>query len=51
MQDFSKPWTDEELYKKYGLSEADINFIESNIREEWKPEEMIDINKLNGGSK
>ncbi|MBR6388829.1 MAG: Eco57I restriction-modification methylase domain-containing protein [Opitutales bacterium] len=32
MQDFSKPWTDEELYKKYGLSEEEIKFIEENIK-------------------
>ena len=32
MQDFSKPWTDEELYKKYGLSREEINFIESMVR-------------------
>ena len=32
LQDFSKPWTDEELYKKYGLTEDEIAFIESMIR-------------------
>jgi len=32
LQDFSKPWTDEELYSKYGLSENEIAFIESMIR-------------------
>lgn len=32
MQDFSKPWTDEELYKKYGLSQEEIDFIESMIK-------------------
>lgn len=32
MQDFSKPWTDAELYRKYGLSEDEIAFIESMIR-------------------
>lgn len=32
LQDFSKPWTDEELYKKYGLAEEEIAFIESMIR-------------------
>ena len=31
-QDFSKPWTDEELYAKYGLNEKEITFIESMIR-------------------
>lgn len=32
MQDFSKPWTDEELYAKYGLTDEEINFIESMIK-------------------
>lgn len=32
MQDFSKPWTDEELYIKYGLTDEEIAFIESNIK-------------------
>lgn len=31
-QDFSKPWTDEELYAKYGLTDDEIAFIESMIR-------------------
>lgn len=32
VQDFSKPWTDAELYKKYGLNDEEIAFIESMIR-------------------
>jgi site-specific DNA-methyltransferase (adenine-specific) len=32
MQDFSELWTDEKLYKKYGLTKAEIAFIESMIR-------------------
>ncbi len=32
LQDFSKPWTDEELYKKYNLTKEEIAFIESMIR-------------------
>jgi site-specific DNA-methyltransferase (adenine-specific) len=32
LQDFSHPWTDEMLYKKYGLTEGEIAFIESMIR-------------------
>ena len=32
LQDFSHPWTDEMLYKKYGLTEEEIAFIESIIR-------------------
>ncbi len=31
-EDFSKPWTDEELYAKYGLTEDEIAFIESMIK-------------------
>lgn len=32
MQDFNETWTDEKLYKKYGLSQEEIDFIESMIR-------------------
>ena len=32
LQDFSKPWTDEELYAKYGLTDDEIAFIESMIK-------------------
>lgn len=32
VQDFSKAWTDEELYAKYALSEEEICFIESMVR-------------------
>lgn len=32
LQDFSKPWTDEELYAKYGLSDEEVAFIESMIK-------------------
>ena len=31
-QDFSKPWTDEELYKKYNLTDDEIASIESMVR-------------------
>lgn len=31
-QDFSEPWTDEKLYKKYGLTKDEIAFIESMVR-------------------
>lgn len=31
-QDFTKPWTDEELYKKYNLTDEEISFIESMIK-------------------
>ena len=32
LQDFSKAWTDEELYKKYDLTDEEIGFIESTIK-------------------
>ena len=32
LQDFNEPWTDEKLYKKYGLTEEEIAFVESMIR-------------------
>lgn len=32
VQDFSKSWTDAELYEKYGLTEEEIAFIESMIK-------------------
>jgi site-specific DNA-methyltransferase (adenine-specific) len=32
VQDFTQEWTDEKLYKKYGLTQEEIDFIESMIR-------------------
>ncbi|UYZ75914.1 hypothetical protein [Moraxella bovis] len=32
MQDFSKPWTDEELFAKYGFNNDDIRYIQEMIR-------------------
>lgn len=32
LQDWSKPWTDEELYAKYNLSPDEITYIESMIK-------------------
>lgn len=32
VQDFSKPWTDSELYAKYNLTKKEIAFIESMIK-------------------
>ena len=51
LQDFSKPWTDEELYKKYKLTEEEIAYIEDNIDpmgdqedlEEAYPEDSVDL--------
>ena len=34
LQDFNESWNDEKLYKKYNLTEEDINFIESMVRPE-----------------
>lgn len=31
-QDFSEEWTDEKLYKKYGITDEEVDFIESMIR-------------------
>ena len=32
LQDFTRPWTDADLYAKYGLTEEEIAFIESMIK-------------------
>ena len=32
LQDFTRPWTDADLYAKYGLTDEEINFIESMIK-------------------
>ena len=32
IQDFTKPWTDNDLYEKYKLTESEIAFIEWMIR-------------------
>lgn len=32
IQDFSKPWDDNELYKKYNLNNEEVTFIESMIK-------------------
>ncbi len=42
MQDFNEVWTDEKLYKKYGLTKVEIAFIESMIR-------PMDATQINGG--
>jgi site-specific DNA-methyltransferase (adenine-specific) len=31
-QDFSRPWTDAQLYEKYGLTEEEITFVDWMIR-------------------
>jgi len=31
-QDWSRPWTDEDLYAKYGLTDDEIHFVESIVR-------------------
>jgi site-specific DNA-methyltransferase (adenine-specific) len=32
IQDYNEEWTDEKLFKKYGLNEEEIEFIDSMIR-------------------
>ena len=32
LQDFTKPWTDAELYKKYNLTDDEIRYIEDTIK-------------------
>jgi len=32
MQDFNEVWTDEKLYKKYGITSEEQKFIESMIK-------------------
>lgn len=32
IQDFNESWTDEKLYKKYGLTQEEIDFIETMIK-------------------
>ena len=32
LQDFTRPWTDADLYAKYGLTDEGIQFIESMIK-------------------
>lgn len=41
MQDFNEVWTDEKLYKKYGLTKDEIAFIESMIH-------PMDATQING---
>ncbi|MBD5093169.1 MAG: restriction endonuclease [Subdoligranulum sp.] len=31
-EDFTQEWTDEKLYRKYGLTEKEVNFVEQTIR-------------------
>ena len=31
-QNFDEEWTDEKLYKKYGLTQEEIDFIETMIK-------------------
>ncbi len=33
MQDFSKSWTDEELYTKNNLTQEEIDYIENTIKQ------------------
>jgi site-specific DNA-methyltransferase (adenine-specific) len=42
-QDFSVSWTDEKLFKKYGITEKEIEFIDSLIR----PMDLTNYDKVN----
>ena len=33
IQDFNKNWSDKKIYKKYNISNKEISFIESLVRE------------------
>jgi site-specific DNA-methyltransferase (adenine-specific) len=33
IQNFNESWSDEKLYKKYGLTAEEIKFIEVNIKD------------------
>jgi hypothetical protein len=39
IQDFSKPWSDEELYRRYKITADEIAFIESLVRPGWDADE------------
>ena len=45
LQDWSKPWTDAELYHKYGLSKEEITYIESMIKP-MRGEALFDTDEL-----
>lgn len=41
MQDFSHPWTDDDLYKKYDLSPDEVMYVESMIKPMAKEAEEL----------
>lgn len=43
LQDFSKPWTDAELYAKYKLTEEEIAYIEDNIDPMGDQDDLADL--------
>ena len=43
LQDWSKPWTDEELYKKYKLNDDEIAYIEDNIDPMYDQVNPVDL--------
>jgi len=52
VQDFSHPWSDKMLYEKYHLTDTDINFIETHIREPWTEDEIKHkLNIVDGADK
>ena len=44
LQDFSKPWTDDDLFKKYRFSKEEINYIKLNV---W-PEKESTVKSMDG---
>ena len=43
LQDFTKPWTDAELYAKYKLTEEEIAYIEDNIEPMGDQDDLVDL--------
>ena len=41
LQDFSRPWTDDDLYKKYDLSPNEVKYIDSMIKPMAKEAEEL----------
>ena len=50
MQNFTESWDDKKLYKKYGLSEDEIAFIESTIKPmEPESEHTLPVSEVSAG--
>ena len=44
LQDWSKPWTDEELYKKYKLTQEEIDYIEEIVAPMSTSDDLVEAN-------